>query len=43
MPGAGSERDPKICDMKMSRNAILNNTSLLTETLKLIDGVLVLA
>ena len=34
MPGAGSEGVPKICNMKMSPNAIPNNTSLAKDTIK---------
>ena len=43
MPGAGSEGVPKIRNMKMSPNAILNSTSLPKGTLKSIDETPALA
>ena len=43
MPGAGSEGVPKMCNIKMSPNAIPNNTSLAKDTLKSIDEAPVLA
>ena len=43
MPAAGSEGVPKIRNMKMSPNAILNSTSLPKGTLKSIDETPVLA
>ena len=43
MPGAGSEGVPKMCNIKMSPNAIPNNYSLAKDTLKSIDEAPVLA